>query len=169
MKKLKFYLGIALLACSLLIPLAGIWIATWKIPLALKGTIIGILTVGGPELLAILAVALLGKEAFELFTHKALSWLSKITPKGSVSKTRYHIGLALFLITFLPTYIQGYAPALLPDSSPARLWVNIAADVTFVCSLFILGGDFWDKLRSLFVYDAKAAFPSDAAKTVETH
>jgi hypothetical protein len=25
----------------------------------------------------------------------------------------------------------------------------------FVASLFVLGGDFWDKVRALFVYDAR--------------
>jgi hypothetical protein len=26
-------------------------------------------------------------------------------------------------------------------------------------SLFVLGGDFWDKLRALFVHGARAVFP----------
>jgi len=29
----------------------------------------------------------------------------------------------------------------------------------FLTSLFVLGGDFWDKLRALFVRRARAAFP----------
>ena len=28
-----------------------------------------------------------------------------------------------------------------------------------IMSLFVLGGDFWDKLRALFVRQAKAVFP----------
>jgi len=32
-----------------------------------------------------------------------------------------------------------------------------------ILSLFVLGGDFWDKLRSLFVNKAKASFPEKAA------
>jgi hypothetical protein len=27
-------------------------------------------------------------------------------------------------------------------------------------SLFVLGGDFWDKVRALFIYDARAVLPS---------
>ena len=27
-------------------------------------------------------------------------------------------------------------------------------DLVFVASLFVLGGDFWDKVRALFVHDA---------------
>jgi hypothetical protein len=32
----------------------------------------------------------------------------------------------------------------------------IGGDVLLISSLFVLGGDFWDKVRALFVYDAKA-------------
>jgi hypothetical protein len=28
-----------------------------------------------------------------------------------------------------------------------------------LASLFVLGGEFWDKLRALFVHGARAAFP----------
>jgi hypothetical protein len=30
----------------------------------------------------------------------------------------------------------------------------------FVLSFFVLGGEFWDKIRSLFIYRAKAQFPN---------
>jgi hypothetical protein len=33
-----------------------------------------------------------------------------------------------------------------------------------VASLFVLGGDFWDKLRALFVHEARVVFPA-AVKT----
>ncbi len=35
-----------------------------------------------------------------------------------------------------------------------------------IASLFVLGGDFWDKLRALFVRNAKAVFPEKAAASV---
>ena len=31
-------------------------------------------------------------------------------------------------------------------------------------SLFVLGGDFWDKLRSLFVREAKAVVPGEGRR-----
>jgi hypothetical protein len=34
----------------------------------------------------------------------------------------------------------------------------------FLASLFVLGGDFWDKLRALFNYRAKARFEEDPEK-----
>jgi len=41
----------------------------------------------------------------------------------------------------------------------ARLDVAVAGDVLLLASLIMLGGDFWDKLRSLFVYGSRAQFP----------
>jgi len=38
----------------------------------------------------------------------------------------------------------------------------------FLISLFVLGGDFWDKLRSLFVRESRAVFPGDMGHGQET-
>lgn len=159
MKNLKFYIGIALLLLSCLLPVLAFWVATLPLPAAAKATIIGAITVGGPDILAILAVSLLGKQAFDLITGKVLAALSRLAPHGSVGKARYKVGLVLFMLPVIPTYIMGYAPHLLPDVSPARLYVSVGSDVIFITSLFVLGGDFWDKLRALFVYDARVTFP----------
>jgi hypothetical protein len=42
--------------------------------------------------------------------------------------------------------------------------VNLIGDMMFVSSLFVLGGNFWDKIRALFVHDAIVRVP--AQKTV---
>ena len=33
--------------------------------------------------------------------------------------------------------------------------MKIAADMIFIASFFVLGGDFWDKLHALFVREAR--------------
>jgi hypothetical protein len=53
-------------------------------------------------------------------------------------------------------------PYRLPQFVANRLWVDILLDVMLVASLFVLGGNFWDKLRTLFVADARAVFPAGA-------
>ena len=58
----RFTLGLAFLALSLILPLFGLLVARLPLSLAVKATIIALLTVGGPELLGILAVVCLGKE-----------------------------------------------------------------------------------------------------------
>jgi hypothetical protein len=159
MNKLRLWAGIAVLLASLLIPLLGIWVSGLVLPVALKGLIIGVLTFGGPEVLAVIAVALLGKETFDAIIGKVLPFLRRLAPHGSVSRTRYTAGLIMFLLSYIPSVIVAYAPSLLPDISPNRLYICLAGDIFFILSLFVLGGDFWDKLRALFIYDARAEFP----------
>ncbi len=50
-------------------------------------------------------------------------------------------------------------PDLIPGHKENRLVMNLIADFLFVASFFILGGDFWDKFRALFIYEAKAQIP----------
>lgn len=157
MKQIKLYLGCTLLVLSMLVPLLGFWVAQLALPVAVKAVVIGALTVGGPEVLAVLAVALLGKEAFHFLTGKVVGLLGKLRPTGSVGQARYKIGLVLFFASFLPAWILSYAPTIV--SADVRILVCICSDVCFVVSLFVLGGDFWDKLTALFLYDAKVELP----------
>lgn len=61
-----------------------------------------------------------------------------------------------FLVAFLGPYVAQWVPADIVDR---RLVVGLLGDTVFLASLFVLGGDFWDKLRALFVPGAKARFP----------
>ena len=155
---LRLYLGLACLALSLILPLFGLLVARLTLTLAAKATIIGLLTVGGPELFGILAVVCLGKENLLRIKQKLMALLRRLRPPSPVNRTRYRLGLVMFLLPLIPTYVMAYAPQCLPDHSPLRLYVNLAADFVFLSGLFVLGGDFWDKLRALFVYDARVQF-----------
>ncbi len=168
MTKLRLYLGLFIFALAWLIPLASFWIVSTNLPQAVKVTLVGLVSVGGPEVLGVLAIVLLGKENFDLFKNKILAVLKMAAPRGSVSRLRYRIGLIMFMLPLVPSYIMAYEPHWLPDSSPWHLNVSLASDACFLSSLFVLGGDFWDKLRALFVYDAKVTLPlSGPVKTDE--
>jgi hypothetical protein len=77
-------------------------------------------------------------------------WLLKIKPAGNVGLWRHRIGLGMFFLPLVPAYIQAYHPVWLPDHTAWRWIVKIAVDAVFIASLFVLGGDFWDKLHALF-------------------
>ena len=156
--KLRFYLGLVFFGLAWVLPLFGILVARLPLSLAVKPSIIGLLTVGGPEILGLLAVLCLGKENLLLIKNKLLALLKRLRPPSPVSRTRYRVGLVMFLLPLIPTYVMAYAPWGLPDHSPQHLYVNLAADFIFLSSLLVLGGDFWDKLRALFVYDARVEF-----------
>jgi len=160
----RFYLGIALLVMGgLIMPFGAVFVAKADLPTTAKAVISGILFFGF-EIMAVPAVAVMGKENFDRIMSRAKGWLGSLKPAGNIGKVRHCVGIAMFLLPIIPTYIMGYAPRWLPDNSPWRLWVSIVSDAAFLASLFVLGGDFWDKLRSLFIREARAVFPEDVSQ-----
>ncbi len=159
----RLVFGIVLLVIGFILPLGVYPVARMDWPPAVKTAVAGILFFGF-EIMAVPAVAVMGKENFTRIVAKAKSWAGSMKPSGDVGKVRHTFGLLLFLLPFVPTYVMAYVPKWLPDNSPERLWVNLPADAVFLVSLFILGGDFWDKLRSLFVREARAVFPEEPGR-----
>ena len=86
--------------------------------------------------------------------------LRKLKPAASVSRRRYSIGLVLFVAPILFSWIVSYVPSWLPGDYLVRGWINLGLDLLTLAGLFVLGGEFWDKLRALFLYDARVVLPS---------
>ena len=86
--------------------------------------------------------------------------LKTLKPAGHVGRTRYTWGLPMFVCPTLYAWIASYAPFLLPADYVLRVLVNVGLDLITLASLFVLGGDFWDKVRALFLHDARVVFPS---------
>ena len=116
-----------------------------------------------PEAGTLIGAAIMGKENYERFKNAAFALIGRFKPAGDIGEWRHRIGLAMFFLPLIPTYIQAYKPEWLPDQSAWRWIVKIAADLIFITSLFVLGGDFWDKLHALFLREARATLPSPAA------
>ena len=66
----------------------------------------------------------------------------------------------MFLLPGLYSWVLVYAPEVVPGYPDERISIGLTFDGLFVASFFVLGGDFWDKLRALFVHRAKAQFPA---------
>jgi len=111
----------------------------------------GILMFGFPELAILAAVAIMGKEGFSYLKGKVFRYFEKIAPPETVSNTRYKIGLVMFIIPFLIAWLLPYFANLIPSYKDFGFYINIGGDLLLVLSLFVLGGDFWDKIRSLFI------------------
>src|SRR6266851_6786941 len=155
----RLKLGIALLLLGLAMPAGTVLVAGTDWPVAVKTVVSGILLLG-LEIMIVPAVALMGKESFDRIVGKAKGLLRALKPAGNVGRTRYTIGLVMLVVPPLLAWIASYVPSSwLPQDYAVRVWVNLALDLTIVASLFVLGGDFWDKLRALFLYEARVVFP----------
>ena len=139
-----------------LAPLLIPWVLSLEISTGMKSLISGLLALGIPELFMLIAVGILGKSGFQYLKKSIFGWFRKYGPPETVSKTRYIVGLILFsssiILGFVLPYIWEYVPAIEEN----LFYILISGDIILIASLFVLGGDFWDKLRSLFVYRSRA-------------
>jgi hypothetical protein len=67
----------------------------------------------------------------------------------------------MFCLPLLQGLLETWASHIAPQVVANRLWVDLVMDAMLIASVFVLGGNFWDKLRALFVREARAAFPED--------
>ena len=119
----------------------------------IKTALSGFLMLGVPELAIMLSIVIMGKAGFAFLKSKVGQFFKQYGPPETVSKTRYTIGLIMFVTPFIIGWLIPYFEHLIPWYEEYHLWINISGDILLIASLFVLGGDFWEKLRSLFIYD----------------
>jgi hypothetical protein len=153
----RLVLGGSILVVGLLCPLLVPLVTASSLPAGWKATLSGLLLLGIPEVFMLAAVAVMGKAGYAYLKAKALGFLKRhVAPPDTVGIARYRIGLVMFLLPILHAWLGPYLRHVLPESDAGGLWPHLAGDLVFVASLFVLGGDFWDKVRALFVHEAKA-------------
>jgi len=150
--------------CGFLSPLLIPFVTSSNLSTGWKATLSGLLALGVPELFMLIAAAVAGKEGFNYIKSKIFGFLKKHGPPDTVSKSRYRIGLVLFTIPILAGWLIPYFSNIIPSYEQNRFLINVVGDIILLASLFVLGGDFWDKLRSLFIYGAKVIFPKKSSE-----
>ena len=157
--KKRFAFGVILFACGrltfLLIPLvrSSSLGADWKNVLSV------VCVFGLPDLFTVLAIAVLGKEGFAQLKQLLFSRLKRFAPPAKVGKIRYRIGLVMFFLPIVFGWAYPYLNEIVSGFQDYRIALSIIGDALFITSFFVLGGDFWDKLRALFIHGAKVQFP----------
>ena len=130
---------------------------------AWKTTVSGLLVLGVPELFTIVAAAILGKAGFEYLKARVKGALGRFFekhgPPETVGRARHRIGLAMFITPIALGWLTPYAFHHFPGYETYRFVYGMPGDLLLITSLFVLGGEFWDKLRALFVHGAKVRFP----------
>jgi hypothetical protein len=159
--KTRLYFGIGfLLIFNIGGPFLGVPIVSLSnLPIETKTLISGILVTVG-ELSLPVAIAILGKPGFVYVKSLLTRRLKTIAPADEVSVTRYRIGLVMFVVPLIFAAIDPYVGNHLGVNADNRLAFAVAGDALLVASIFVLGGNFWDKIRSLFVHNATAVFPA---------
>jgi hypothetical protein len=157
--------GTAIFVLSIIGPLAGLpVVAGLGLSATMTATISGVLLVGA-EVLGILAVAVMGKPGFAYIKSLVFGFIKQHGPPREVRRSRYYIGLVMFCLPILFAWVSIYTADYIPGFTQDPLPYAIGGDLLLLASLFVLGGNFWDKIRSLFVHDAVVQFPESSAQT----
>jgi len=164
----RFRLGLTILVVGWLSPLLIPLVTRTALAAEWKAIISGLLAVGIPEVLTVAAIAIMGKSGYNLIKERIFSFMKKHGPPDRVSLTRYRIGLVMFVLPIAFAWLGPYGAHMIPGYPAHRFVVSLIGDVMFVAGLFVLGGDFWDKVRALFFYDARVQIV-DSKPDLGTH
>lgn len=150
--------GIGLFAFSIILPLTTISIvAAIELSTTAAASTVALL-LGLAEVCGLAAIAVMGKNGYAYLKGKLSKFVKSYAPPQEVSKIRYSIGLIMFCIPLIAGWMAPYLFVLFPSIAPSSFMWALVGDVLFLASLFVLGGNFWDKLNSLFVHNAHATF-----------
>lgn len=148
--KPRLIFGGAIFISGFLSPLAIPLVTDSALSTEWKAILSGLLLLGVPEVFMLIAIAILGKPGFDFL--KSHLW-KLIRPSDKVSATRYRIGLVLFLLPIIFGWLYPYLELWITELQAYRMELAITGDIIFAISLFVLGGDFWLKIKSLFMHD----------------
>jgi hypothetical protein len=139
------------------------WIVTLVIvPLitasSLPTSIVPIVVFILPKVGVLAAVAILGKAGFAYLKQLVFG---RLRPASDVGPVRHRVGMVMFVAALLFSFLEPYG-FFRSDAAARSLRVTLAVDLLLLASTFVLGGNFWDKIRALFVREAKVVFPARA-------
>ena len=152
----RFRLGLTVLIAGWLSPLLIPLVTRTALATQWKTVISGLLAVGIPEVFTVAAIAIMGKSGYILIKDRIFSFLKKHGPPDRVGLARYRVGLVMFVLPVVFGWLGPYGAHLIPGYGTHRFVVSLIGDMVFGASFFVLGGDFWDKVRALFIHSAKA-------------
>jgi len=138
-KDWRFYAGLVAMAAAIILPLAAIFVPLLGLSTAHSAVLVGILVAGGPEVLCILAVVLLGKDTFNYLAHLAKTAVRRAVVETPASRTRYYLALAVMLVSWLPAYLYAYLPSAFPGGD-TRIYILAAMDLAFCGKRLSHGG-----------------------------
>ncbi len=155
----RLKLGVGLFGLSILLPVAGVPLVAWfDLSTSATATVTGGLLVSA-EVMGLAAVAVMGKSGYALIKKKVLGFIKQYGPPNKVGPLRYKIGLVMFLAPILFGWVSIYIARWIPGFENRPFFYAVGGDLMLLSSLFVLGGDFWDKVHSLFIHDAEVHFP----------
>jgi len=152
----RFKVGVAIICLMLgswlMVPIA----AALDVPGSKVAALTGVLFISNKVLL-LLVIAVMGKAGFAELKRTIGRYISGVipTPVAEVSPLRHKIGVVMFCLPLLSSFLEPYFDNFFPGVRPNFWQMQALGDLMFVGSFFVLGGNFWDKVHALFVRKAR--------------
>jgi hypothetical protein len=150
----RFKLGLAIFVLAFAIWLVVPLLAALNASGTTLAALSGIFFVSN-KILLLVVVAVMGKPGFQQLRQHVFGYFGMLAPPSTVGPLRYSVGLVLFGLPLLTTFLEPYDDFLWPVLLDHSWQVEVLSDAIFVASFFVLGGDFWHKIRALFVRTAR--------------
>lgn len=148
--------------------MAALWLtvpmaAAADVPASKVATLTGVLFIAN-KLLLLLAIAIMGKSGFQELKSRIFGYVSGLAPSAEteVGPLRHRIGLLMFCLPLISAFLEPYIDNLWPGLRPNLWQLQLLGDAMLIASFFVLGGNFWDKVRALFIRTARVS-NADAA------
>ena len=122
----------------------------------------GLLVAG--EVMLVAGAAIAGKQGYAYIKATVFGFIKKLGPPQKVGKIRYRFGLLIFFIPVVFGWALPYFGKYIPGHPTHTILYSVIADIMLGVGLFVRGGEFWDKLRSLFVHEATVVVPGKPGK-----
>ena len=164
--KTRLYIGIIILVLSLTMPIWGTaLVSILGLSPGASTLLIGLSIAGGPDLLLLLAAAVMGKDTLNQILGQIGKWFKRnFKLSENVSKKRYTWGLILFWGSILIRWAIGFLKPISIAKTGGTDWgfyILIAFEVVLIISIFVLGADFWEKLGALFRWNTRVVTIED--------
>jgi len=150
----RFKLGMAIFVAAfaiwLLVPLMAALNASGTMLAALSGIVFI-----SNKVLLLAVVAVMGKPGFVQLKRHVFGYVAMLAPAPEVGRLRHALGLVMFGLPLLTTFLEPYDDHIWPALLTHGWQVELLSDLIFIASFFVLGGNFWDKVRAPFVRSAR--------------
>jgi len=152
----RFKVGVAIIclipACWLMVPIA----AAADVPGSKIAALTGVLFISN-KILLILVIAVMGKSGFQQLKRKLFGYVSTLVPTAEfeVGPTRHRIGLVMFCLPLISAFLEPYIDSIWPGLRPNLWQLQALGDAMLIGSFFVLGANFWEKVRALFIRTAR--------------
>ncbi len=150
--QVKMVVGLIVFIFGFLCPLLIPFVLNTEWNTTVKSILSGVLGIGGPEVLMILAGVIMGKENLDRVKNKIKQFFSPLAPPLYVSKLRFGIGITLFSISLLETLVHLHWDGIVLFYADFHIQYLVFWNILFLVSLYVLGGNFFNRLVGLFKY-----------------